>query len=80
MRARFKSYEEMPEVYKCCTPRIEGIHKQAGREIDITPCDRPIRIECTICGLESIGPGYHITGRNIGILPNMVDIDEGATN
>ena len=80
MKARIKSYEEMPDYAKCCFESNEAMKPFCGTEVDLRPQLVETRDVCHFCGLETIGLGFIYTNGMFSLKQDMIDIDEGLVN
>lgn len=80
IKARIKSFEDMPDKFKCCKATIKAMAPYHGREIELSGKTCDMYDICPWCGFEVKGLGMEYVQAGRQIFPECIDIDEGLVN
>lgn len=79
MKARIKSFEDMPEWAKCCVDTCVAMKPYCEVEITLVLPRLEKVFVCPFCGAENRKPYFHVVGfPGVGMATDTVDIDEGG--
>ncbi len=84
LKARYKSFEDMPEWAKCCPATIEAIKPFCGLVIEIDSNTIVQNYDCPFCGKhysDGSGKAFPVVRNNSyagnATSASLIDIDEG---
>ena len=78
MKARIKSFEEMPAYVKCCEDSNEMMKLYTGTEVELDLILKKVSSTCPYCGTSHTVLGFHYKYEPFTIGQDMIDIDEGV--
>ena len=79
MRARRKSFEDLPDWLKCCPEKIEALKAYIPREFEVTGPPIPVTARCHFCNSRHNTMLVRIVGADRkGESIELLDLDEGG--
>ena len=78
LKARIKSFEEMPPYCKCCSDSIEAMRPFCGTEVLLNGTLVDVKDICNFCGRITEGKGFLYAFEYFSLQQDMIDIDEGT--
>lgn len=80
LKARIKSFEDMPPDAKCCIDNNEAMKAYNSTEVELNPIPTETRSICPWCGHINVGLGFNYMNGKFSLRADMIDIDEGQLN